>query len=414
MFPPHLIIHGLTFKTVYLFIVVPGLIGGYNYFAKHKRTILEKSTLQFMFLGLVYMSIVSLTVLFKDISVIGQILMGVIIMFACSFYVNAYYKLYGENYLIRLFKHLNIACIINSIFVIATFLSPQFKEFLYSFIGITATAKRYLFGDVTVVRYQGIVPSGFSFLSTTHALLLVIGIWGFYMDKRKYNLLEIIIFLAGQIIIFIAILLIGRTGLIIILLFLIALLFYWINSVIHNYRISKKSVKLISLFIVVAVVGIMTVNFSKYKKNIDFAFELVINLTEKRTLDRSTAEVIKQHFIFPKKTVNLLFGTGNFGRSPGLPYVSSDVGYALFINGAGIIGMLIGFAFYFPGLYYSHKYRRLNPYLVWLITVFLFALIILNLKDYYYISQVGYSQIYFILICILGIEIRQDKISINQ
>jgi len=332
-------------------------------------------------------------------------------MFASSFYVNVYYKLYGENYLIRLFKHLNIACIINSTFVIATFLSPHFKEFLYGFIGITGTARRYLFGDVAVVRYQGIVPSGFSFLSTTHALLLVIGVWGFYMDKRKYKFLEIILFLGGQIIIFMAILLIGRTGLIIILLFLIALMFYWINSVVHNYRISKKSVKLISLFIVVAVAGLMTVNFSKYKKNIDFAFELVINLTEKRKLDRSTAEVIKHHFIFPKKAVNLLLGTGNFGRSPVLPYVNSDVGYALFINGAGILGMLVAYSLYFPGLYYSHKYRRLNPYLSWFIFVYLFALIILNLKDYYFISHVGYSQIYFIALSLLGIEIKLDRIN---
>jgi uncharacterized membrane protein YqjE len=231
------------------------------------------------------------------------------------------------------------------------------------------------------------------------------------MDKRKFKFLEIILFLGGQIIIFMAILLIGRTGLIIILLFLIALMFYWINSVVHNYRISKKSVKLISLFIVVAVAGLMTVNFSKYKKNIDFAFELVINLTEKRKLDRSTAEVIKHHFIFPKKAVNLLLGTGNFGRSPVLPYVNSDVGYVLFINGAGILGMLVAYSLYFPGLYYSYKYRRLNPYLSWFIFVYLFALIILNLKDYYFISHVGYSQIYFIALSLLGIEIKLDRIN---
>jgi hypothetical protein len=230
------------------------------------------------------------------------------------------------------------------------------------------------------------------------------------MDKKIYRIGEIMLFTLGQVIIFISILLIGRTGLIVILLFVLALIFYRINNIIQNSRASRKSIKLIFAFIIFAIIGLMTVNFSKYKKNIDFAFELVISLTEKKTLDRSTSEVLKNHFFLPQKPANLLLGTGNFGRSPRLPYVRSDVGYVLFINGAGIIGMLIGYSFFFPGLYYSYKYRWLKPYLSWFITVYLFAMIILNLKDYYFISPVGYSQIYFIVICILGKEIKLEKI----
>jgi hypothetical protein len=414
MFPPHLIIHGYTIKTVYFFVVIPGIIGGYKFLVKRKKSAVEKDTLLLMFIAFVYFCILSGLVLFKDTSVISQILLGVVILFACSFYVNNYNKIYGDQFIPQLFKDLNKACIINSLFVIATFLSPHFKEFLYSFIGISETSRRYLFGDVLVARYQGIVPSGFSFLSTTHALLLIIGIWGFFMDKKKYRITEIILFSIGQIIIFASILLIGRTGLILILFFLLGLIFYRINYIIQNYRASKKSFKLIFAFVVIALLGLMTVNFSKYKKNLNFAFELVITLTQKRSLDRSTAHILNHMLFFPHKPVELFFGTGNFGRNNSMPYINSDVGYVIFINGAGIIGMLVAYSFFLPGFYYSFKYWRLNPFLSWFITVYLFALMILNLKDYYYVSQVGYSQIYFIMICILGKKIDWKNINGNK
>lgn len=405
IFPPHIIIHGFTVKTVLLFIFIPGIIGGLKFITIKKGHILEKQTLLFMFVALIYFSFLSLSVLFKDISLISQILTGVIILFACYYYVNSYYRIYGERYIIMLFKHLNIACIINSLFVIATFVSPHFKTFLYSFIGITELSRRYLFGDVAVVRYQGIVPSGFSFLSTTHALLLIAGVWGFFMDKRKYFLKDIIFFSFGQIIIFLAILLIGRTGLIVISLFIFALIFYRLSDNLQNYRASKKSIKFIGIMIVIVIIAISTMNFSKYRKNLDFAFELVISLTQKGSLDRSSKEVVTHQLFIPHDIKGLLIGNGNFGRSHSLPYVDSDAGLILFINGAGLIGLLIGFSFLLPGFYYSYRYRKKNSYLSWFIAVYLIVFIILNLKDYYFISQVGYSQVYFIAICILSIEI---------
>jgi hypothetical protein len=409
MFPPHILIGGFILKTYFLFIVLPGLIGGLIFILKRKGTIVEKNTISLLMMALAYFILLSGIGLFKDISVVSQTMLGFVILFACWLYVNMYRKKYGEQYVSQLLLDLNKACVINSIFVILTFLSPGFKHLLYSFIGITETSRRYLFGDVSVARFQGIVPSGFSFLSTTHALLLVAGIWGFYINKKKYNMFGIIWFAICQIIIFGAILLIGRTGLIIVLLFTFALIFYRLKFIVQTLRIFKKSVLLIMTILVISITILVSINFTKFKKNIDFAFELVISYTQKGKLDRSTTEVLTHQLIFPKKTFELIFGTGNFGRSKSLPYVYSDVGYVLFITGAGIVGMLIGFSFYIAGLYYSYKYRALNPYLSWYITVFFVALLILNLKDYYYISQVGYSQVFFIMICILGKEVERKK-----
>jgi hypothetical protein len=297
---------------------------------------------------------------------------------------------------------LNKAGILQSAIVIATFISPGFKYFLYNFISITEKSNRYLFGEVLNERYQGIVCSGFSFLSTTHALLLVVGVFGFYMSNRKYRLNEIILFCLGQLVIFVSIVLIGRTGFVVILIFLSAFFIIRVSDITKYLRLSKKSIKLYSVFLVLSFTILFNVDVSKYSDNINYAFETVIAYTESRELDRSVTGILQNHYIFPDTTLEMLFGTGNFGRSANLPRIPSDVGYVLFIFGAGIFGILVGYSFYLMGFYYSYKYHRLNPYLSTFIVVYLFVIIIVNLKDFYYISYSGYTQIYFIAICALG------------
>jgi hypothetical protein len=396
-------IFGVVIKTVYFFIVVPGIMGMYCYFFKNrKKKIIEKSILLFMFLGLIYFSLISSIEFFKDTSVVIQILKGFIIFFACFYFVHHYHSFYGHRFVTRLFMDLNKAGILQSAIVIATFISTDFKYFLYNFISVTEKSQRYLFGKVLDERYQGIAVSGFSFLSTTHALLLVIGVWGVYMNNRKYRLDEIILFFLGQLVIFVSICLIGRTGLVVILIFLCAFFIMRVFYFIKYLHLSKKTIKLYSVFLVLSFTILFSVDLSKYSDNINYAFETVITYAESGNLDRSVAGILQSHYIFPDNTFEILFGTGNFGRSANLPYIYSDVGYVLFIFGAGIFGILIGYSFYLMGFYYSYKYRRLNPYLSAFIVVYLIALIILNLKDYYYVSYSGYAQIYFIAICALG------------
>lgn len=409
IFSPHVLVFGVIVKTVYIFVVLPGLLGAYTYFVKRNKSIVEKRTIIFLLGTLIYFIIYSGIDSFKDISVIKQILMGFITFFSSYYFVINYKKLYGDHFITRLFLDLNRIGIIHSLIVIITFLSTGFKVFLYSFISITDLSKRYLFGIVENERYQGIVHSGFSFLSTTHALLLIIGVWGFYMNSKKPRMTEMILFILGQIIIFISILLIGRSGLIVVFLFLTFLILYRINDFFRGMKLSKRNLSMVIILFTIIVIILTIVDYKKYKKNIDYAFELVIYLKDKGTLDRSTSGIIQNHFIFPNSAFELIVGNGNFGRSSSFPNIPSDVGYVLFINGAGIFGMMVGFSFYFVGFYYAFKYRRLNLYLYRFIFTSIIALIILNLKDYYYIGYGDFCQIYFILICIFGREIENKQ-----
>jgi hypothetical protein len=377
-------------------------MGLHVFIRKRAKNIIEKRILLCMSLALVYFSLISGFIGFMDTGVIKELLMGFIIFFACFYFVHHYHKMYGDCFVVKLFLDLNKVGIIHSIILIATYLSTEFRDFLYSFIGLTKLARHYAFGEGAYFRHSGIVHSGFSFLSTTHALLLIVGIWGYYMSKKTYRWNEITFFIIGQITILISIMLIGRTGIVVIIIFLSGLIVIRGLVFLNGFRLSKKTVRLFFVIFIISLTILFTVDLSKYAKITGFAFETIIKYSESGKLDASSSNVLEFGFIFPDSTFVMLFGNGNFGRSPNLPFTNSDVGYVLFIFGGGIFGILIAYSFYYMGFYYSFRYRRLDPYLSYFILIYFFTLFILNIKDYYYVSYVGYTQMFFIAVCAFG------------
>lgn len=408
IFPPHVIVFGMTIKVVYFSIFIPSILGGVSYLkSKEKKSEIEM-TLFLMILSLIYFSLLSIAHGAIDFQISLEIINGLIIFFASLFYVGRYKKIYGDEFPNNICHDLHMAGFVQAIIVILTFLSPAFRESLYSFIGTTETANRYLFMDVEVRRFQGIVPSGFSFLSTTHALLMVCGFWEL-CEKKDRNLLYLIKFAIMQLTIFLSILLIGRTGIIVILIYtvLVAYILYkqsrpGQDKILH---IKYKSIFIISiLFALVFLALVLIVDIEYFIPNIEFAFELILNLYNHGALDRTTSGVLESHYFLPDNTFELLFGTGNFGRNGVLEYVDSDVGYIIFITGSGILGLFIAYSFYYVGLYHSalnNKYiPRMSYYLIGLIAVIAIG----NAKDYYFISHIGYSQLYFLFFSVLALS----------
>lgn len=366
-----------------------------------------------MVLTIIYFLINSLKVNLNDESIVTQVIIGLFILFACKYYVDSYFKNYNDYYVEKIFIHLNIAGFLQSIIVILTFLSVDFKDFLYSFIGLTETSFRYLYGDVDVRRYQGIVPSGFSMLSVTHGLLFGCGLWTLKMSGKGWSISKLICFSLVQCTILISILLIGRTGIVVVLIFIISYILYE-SFDLFFYKSRKRFINykfIIILFIMIALASLL-LNNDDYEKNIKFAFETIISYMENGGLDRSSQGVLDDHYFLPESFIDIIFGTGNFGRSDNLPYIESDVGYILFIFGSGIFGTIFAYSFNLVGLYLSCKYRKLNVNISRFLWTYIIILIVVNFKDYYYISQIGYSQIYFIAICILGLQVSKYKKSL--
>lgn len=409
IFSPHLSILGVTIKTVYVFVVLPGVIGAYRFITTSKRNIVVVNTLWVLSGILLYHVVLSAIFSFYDVSVVKQLFMGFTTLFAAYFYVRVYERLYPSNVALTICQDLNLVGVIEAVIVILTFISPWFKDFLYSFVSTSALSHRYLFEPVANQRFQGIAESGFSFLSVVHALLLVIGLWAYVMDRKKFGVKRTLMFALSQVLLFVSIMLIGRSGLVIVVLFVTAMLIYGMIDFLKSRLALQRLTGLMFGVVVVLYSASIVINVSKYKRNISYAFELYYSLTTSGTLDRSSANVVEHQFIFPHNPFDLMFGTGNFGRGANFPYVMSDVGYVLFINGAGVLGMFVSYCFLLPGLYYARKYRRQNLFLSRFFAVFTVGLCILNVKDYYYFAYGDTFQIYFIMLCTLGTVVESRK-----
>lgn len=406
IFPPYISFFGLTVKTVYLFANIPAFIA-FVRFVK-KPDVLTKYVCCSLLLGFVYLMVVASAGAFQDLSAVKGLIMGGIILFASKFYVDIYHHSYGETFIRRLFYDLYLAGVIHSVILILTFLSPSFKDFLYSFVLVSDKSWKYLFSEVQGYRFQGIVPSGFSFLSTTHSLLAATGVWAFYIDKRKKSFFSSIAFVLGLFCLLLSLVLIGRTGFVILLLYMIVLLLWRNARFAMCFKSSGKSFKLSLSAIVILIVILSSVNFEKYIVNILFAFEIVFQyLQTGRMSSVSTDKLLENEFFLPPDMLSLIFGTSNFGR--GDNYIFSDVGYVLFIHGAGVIGMLISFSFYFVSMTFAYRYRKTQPELYLFILTFVAVVGILNLKDFYFFDYSGFNQIFFLATCALGVFVKGRK-----
>lgn len=385
-------------------MVIPAIFGAYIFLTKAGRNTIVKISLFFMSLGFAYLAISSGIGSFQDSSAMKEMAIGIVIMFACYYFVYMYRSIYSDEYLVRLFLDMNKVGVLHSIIVISTLISPDFKSTLYDVVAVTEKSSKYLFSDELLFnRFQGIVHSGFSSLSTTHSLLLVIGVWGFYMEKKPHGLFHVMLFIAGQILLFLSIALIGRTGFVVLVIFLGAYFLWRLTLFIENFRILKRTLYLESAIVLIVLGIFYTVNVSVYSSNINFAFEFIINwLGEGELSTVSTSQLMESEYFLPNNIVELLFGSSNFD-------VASDVGYVKFIFGAGVIGMLISYSFYFVGLYYAIKKWKLNKDVSMFIVLYFAMIIVLNFKDYYFVSYSGYIQVYFLILCALGRYVDDGK-----
>jgi len=410
MFPPHIKLFGIVVKVVYVSIFLPSVFGFREFLTKRGSDILVKKLLLFMGFGFIFLLYRSGMDGFDDLSAVREMVMGVVILFAAYFYYLKYQDRYGDAYLVRIYYDLYLIGVFHSTIVIATFLFPEFKGVLYQYIEVTAKSSKFLFNPYITQRFQGIVHSGFSFLSTTHALLFCAGILSLLLKKEKYGIQKISLFLSGLIVILLSIGLIGRTGFVVVILFFSILLLSKILKAMYRPKLNLESLRFILLVIIALILLGSVADFSKYAENTKFAFEFIINYYETGNMStHSTDTIIRSEIFFPGHVGAFLFGTGNFGRGSNFDRINSDVGYVLFIYGAGVIGMLIAYSFYLLGGYFAFQHYSLNPDLSLFMILFIIMLAVVNVKDYYFISYSGYTQIYFITFLSLAEVVRSGS-----
>ncbi len=408
IFPPQLALGDFTLKTAHLVIGIPALLGLRVFF---ERIFVQKSpftVLVSMTAGFVYLLLVSAAYGFKDTDGVKAMALGFALFFAGVGVVRLYQKLYGSTFVSKLLWHIFGSAVLHSAVIIATLASPEFRQWLYTYVKVSDVA---LVGLDKLYRFPGLMFSGFSILSTVNALMLVVGLVAVTetQDGRTWRVR--LFFSIGALAIVIAILLSGRTGMVVLALggfcYLIA---RWARGLRLRRSELRHIVAILGLTLVLVAALPAFVDVSEYQRNLQFAFEFYFAFEERGTLSTTSVdELVSRHFFLPDSTYDLVFGTSNFGRGEQLPYIASDVGYVTFIFGAGVLGLLLAYSFHFTVLYYAFKSPFVDPRLSFLLTFYVLALLIVNLKDYYFISFTGYSQIWFLLVGALFAQRRERR-----
>jgi len=397
VFAPVFKLFGFKVNSSYFFILLPAGIGFFYFYYKKEKNILINNLLKILIISGLFLFMRQSVALFIDISIIRELFIGFSLFFSSYYYVKVYVRIHQNNFYKNIINDLYLVGLLHAFIVVFTFLFPSIKSTIYDFIWVTPKAAKYLLAEASGFRFQGIVQSGFSYLSTTHALFFILGIMKFKL-KTNPSILKIGNHVLCQMIILLSIVLIGRTGLVILVLFFTGYLFYSFSKFVKRLFISKKLLTLLSLLLITIIILMYTIDFSYYQKQMKFAFEVYYYYLDTGRIGTVSTDVLQQtEYFLPDNLLEILVGTGvyNFGQD-GLG-VASDVGWVRFIFGSGVIGIIIAYAFFYFSSFYAYKYFRVMPVLAFFILFYSFLLIIINIKDFYFLT-LGPLQIFFIIL----------------
>jgi hypothetical protein len=384
IFSPHISVFNFTIKTVYLFVLIPSILGFIKFLQNKRTTKFIKLTFFLLLFSLFYNIILYFSHGLVDISWIIQILFGFIELFAAFFIGDLYIKIYKSEALNKLLVHLFYVGIIHSILMLIIFISPAFRNLFYSFIVLSELAYTSTFRLDNQTRFSGLLNSGFGSLSVLNAITFLLGLYS-YIVSNKINLNK---FISGSLLLFISSILSGRLGIIVML---IVLLFFYVLPTL-NISIFKRKVKLF-LFLIPTILFFLILLNNYFPEKSQFAFEAYFKYLESGTFDNSSELILSERLDPNFSYLQLLFGTGNYK----IDY--ADSGYIIMMNGGGIVGSIISYSFLLS--IFSLKYFKLRSQEKYKYILFslIFIIFFINYKNLYFFGYNDIFQIYFLVTC---------------
>jgi len=321
-----------------------------------------------------------------DTTGIGSIFKQIIYFLSAYLIVEFAFNKYGEGARDKLYKAVVHSTALNGFCVIVFFIFPGISSFAASFLNYT----RQLNWLDTGHRMFDLSLGGGASASFVFSLAFLLGLFLIQKKFNRYLLLSLII-------IGISTLMMGRTGLYLIFVFLIGFLIINLKA---NMRKFFKFFILASFISILVIffnkLNILNVDLSKFNDLIDWAFEMFINYSSSGSLESSTTNAISNMWFYPIQTEHFMYGDGNFGRTEFLPFIPSDVGYVRAIFGYGIIGaMLLSFLFIYIAAtpFLIHKKNNFDTYLPLIMVI---LILLMNSKEFHYAAR-GSGIILFIV-----------------
>jgi hypothetical protein len=329
----------------------------------------------------------------RDLYFAKNPILAILILLAAFQIVKYYQSLFKDQFVNNLLNAVIAIGVLHAIIMILALVSLEFRDFLYRFVVISDKAQMVYEYNI---RSTGLFYSGFSNLSLFNGVLFLISLVHMKSDNYRNSFLKIFVLF----VLFIAVTISGRMGF---LIMFIGVLYFFI------YRVFFTSVNFVSikashalLFMLVVSPVLFMIDLERFQTTINWAFEFIYTYLETGVVSTgSTSVLFGEMYFLPQSEIDRVIGTANFGRSAKLPYIPSDSGIILFIHGGGIIGLLALFCIYFYLLFIAYT-KVIQPKLRFILTFMVFALLIGNIKDVYFFSLDGNTQL-LLTVFIMGL-----------
>ena len=310
-----------------------------------------------------------------------------LLMLFSVFVVNYYVISYRKKFLDIIVMHMYYAIALHSLIIIAMFLLPDFRNFIYSYSAVSDN----VFNSAGKYRIAGFSGSGSSYLSFFQAL--GVGISAYLIKFRLLNRLNI---LSSNLLIAVSILLTGRFGLI------VAVLFFVIYCNLFKIEIIIITTTIASIFFA----GIVSESSILY-----LAIDRVLaefGMNEHISQSQSTFSTVSSMLHFPAlmaDPINFVLGTSSAGRTDSL-WLHSDIGYMRNFFMGGVIGLLAITTFYFMMVVdlcrvYSVTLDKKLQFISVFTLLVVFILGIFNIKEDVLVGRHGFISIFILFVSII-------------
>jgi hypothetical protein len=322
----------------------------------------------------------------KDFIILRYCISGLIIATAVAFYydrIRALYKDKAKHTFLAIL--IDIICI-NAVLSLISIVSPQFRDILYSIVDVNELMFTYRIS----MRLSGVVYTGFGFLSTVYAFAILIC---FVLYGHETKSLGKFVLFAKILLLLADMFFVGRTGLIVLAIGILCLLAF------PERRQDRRAYLRLSFSLPLAVCIIFfivsrMIDLIKYQEEITWMFDIFIRMLsgDGATTNSTIGVLLSEHLKIPESMLQLLFGDGVYNVGA----VRSDIGYIQILFGGGILGIIIVFSIYVSGIVASLRpgTHRDSRKILFILSI---SLLIVNVKDLYYISYSSYSFIYFMI-----------------
>jgi len=305
---------------------------------------------------------------------------------------------------------------VHAVIMILMYLYPDFGKFVYNLtLSMEPQAKIFIGWRVTGLT------EGLGTTSVTQSIGILLA--PILLSTKSHLIQRIIVYPYAVIIIFLSIMISGRTGLFLsIPYFIVGIgLIFFIQKRHYFSTISHFLIGLVFILIIgqLFIFNILPKDAIWRWKHITLphAFEGFYSLKETGNFRiKSFEDVIEDQFFLPSDVVVFIFGTGESGREDS-SYLPSDVGYVRFIFGIGLVGSILAYSFYLVVLIYALRILSDAPVLGVITITSTIGYLIAHAKTIVILTRNGLTVTSLLLsICIIIIQknIKMYKVKNNE